>query len=159
MLNLCDMLKAYIQFSSVQSLSHVQLFAAPWTAACQASLSITNSRRLLRLTSIESVVSSNHLSLWRPLLLPPSVFPSVRVFSNESVLHIGGQSIGVSASASVLPVNILNLFPLGLTGLILQSKGRSRVFSNTTVQTHQFFGAHSSSHSNTHIHTRPQEKP
>ena len=104
MLNLCDMLKAYIQFSSVQSLSHVQLFAAPWTAACQASLSITNSRRLLRLTSIESVVSSNHLILWRPLLLPPSVFPSVRVFSNESVLRIRWPKYW-SFSCSISPSN------------------------------------------------------
>ena len=77
-----------IQFSSVQSLSHVLLFAAPWTAACQASLSITNSQSLLKLMSIESVMPSNHLILCRPLLLPPSIFPSIRVFSNESVLHI-----------------------------------------------------------------------
>ena len=77
-----------VQFSSVQSLSHVWLFATPWTAACQASLSITNSRNLLRLMSIESVMPSNHLILRHPLLLPPSVFPSIRVFSNESVLGI-----------------------------------------------------------------------
>src|SRR5574341_885480 len=76
------------QFSSVQSFSHVRLFATPWTAACQASLSITNSRSLLRLTSIESVVPSNRLILCRPLLLMPSIFPSIRIFSNESVLHI-----------------------------------------------------------------------
>ena len=73
--------------SSVQSLSRVQLFATPWTAAHQVSLSITNSRSLLKLVSIESVMPSNHLILCRPLLLPPSVFPSIRVFSNESVLH------------------------------------------------------------------------
>ena len=73
---------------SVQSLSHVQLFATPWTAAHQASLSITNSRSLLRLMSIELVMPSNHLILFHPLLLPPSIFPSIRVFSNESVLHI-----------------------------------------------------------------------
>ena len=77
-----------IQFSSVQSLSHVQLFATPWTAACQASLSITNCRSLLKLMSIESVMPSNHLILCHPLLLLPSIFPSIRVFSNESVLHI-----------------------------------------------------------------------
>ena len=76
------------QFSSVQSLSHVQLFATPWTAACQASLSITNSQSLLKLMSIESVIPSNHLILCHPLLLPPSVFPNIRVFSNESVFHI-----------------------------------------------------------------------
>ena len=76
------------QFSSVQSLSHVQLFATPWTAALQASLSITHSRSLLKLMSIESVMPSNHLILCCPLLLPPSIFPSIRVFSNESVIHI-----------------------------------------------------------------------
>ena len=75
-------------FSSVQSLSHVPLFATPWTAAHQASLSITNSQSLLKLMSIESEMPSNHLILCRPLLLPPSIFPSIRVFSNESVLHI-----------------------------------------------------------------------
>ena len=127
---------------SVQSLSHVQLFATPWTAAHQASLPITNSWSLLKLMSIESVMPSNHLILCHPLLLLPSIFPSIRVFSNKSVFASGGQSIGASASASVLPMNIQDWFPLGLTGLIsLQSKGLSRVFSNTTVQKHQFFGA------------------
>ena len=77
-----------IQFSSVQSLSRVQLFATPWTAAHQASLSITNSQSLLKLMSIELVMPSNHLILCRPLLLPPSIFPSIRVFANESVLRI-----------------------------------------------------------------------
>ena len=76
------------QFSSVQSLSHVQLFATPWTAAHQASLSITNSQSLLKLMSVESVMPFNHLILCRPLLLPPSIFPSIRVFSNKSVLHM-----------------------------------------------------------------------
>ena len=75
-------------FSSVQLLSRVWFFATPWTAACQASLSITNSQSLLKLMSIESVMPSNHLFLYCPLLLPPSVFPSIRVFSNEIVLHI-----------------------------------------------------------------------
>ena len=181
--------------SSVQLLSCVWLFATPWTAARQASLSITSSRSLLKLMSTESVMPSNHLILCRPLLLLPSIFPSIRVFSNESVLRIrwpnywsfsfsispsdeysgliplggmsvfyiasivymcqsqppnssrlqsfpasgsfpmsqfftsGGQSIRVSASASVLPVNIQDWFPLGWTGWIsLQSKGLSRVF-------------------------------
>ena len=77
----------WVSFSSVQSLSRVQLFVTPWTAVRQASLSITNSQSLLKLTSIESVMLSNHLSLCRPLLLLPSVFPSIRVFSNESVGH------------------------------------------------------------------------
>ena len=128
---------------SVQLLSHVQLFATPWTAAYQASLSITRSQSLLKLMSIESVMPSNHLIFCRPLLLLPSIFPSIRVFFNDSVIHItGGQSIGVSALASVLPVNIQDWSPSGYTGWIsLQPKGLSRVFSNTTVQKHQFFSA------------------
>ena len=77
-----------VQFSSVESLSPVQLFATPWPAALQASLSITNSQSLLKLRSIESMMPSNHRILCRPLLLPPSIFPSIRVFSSESVLHI-----------------------------------------------------------------------
>ena len=81
-------LKLPSQFSSVQSLSHVQLFATPWTAACQASLSITNSRSLLKFMSITLAMPSNRLILCRPLLLPPSIFPSIKVFSNESILHI-----------------------------------------------------------------------
>ena len=116
-------------------------FATQWTAADQASLSVTNSQSLLKLMSIESVMPSNHLILCHLLLLLPSVFPSIRVFSNESVLHIRWPKYGVSASGSVLPVNIQDRFPLGWTGWIsLQSKGLSRVFSNTTVQKHQFFG-------------------
>ena len=90
----------------VHSLSCVQLFVTPWTAAHQASLSFTISQSLLKLMSIESVMPSNNLILCRPLLLLPSTFPSIRVFSKGSVLHIRWQSIGVSASASVLPVNI-----------------------------------------------------
>ena len=131
-----------VQFSSVQSLSHVRLFANLWTAVHQASLSITNSRSLLKLMSIASVMPSNHLIFSHPLLLP-SVFPSIRVFSNESVLQSGGQSTGVSASASsALPMNIQDWFPLGWTGWIsLQSKELSGAFSNTTVQKHQFLSA------------------
>ena len=141
-------------FSSVQSLSCVRLFVMLWTEVCQASLFITSSQSLLKLMSIKSVMPFNHVILCRSLLLLPSVFPSIRVFSNESVLHIRGQSIGASASASVLPVNIQDWFPLGLTGWIsLKSKGLSRVFSNTTVQKHQFFGAQLSLWSNSHIHT------
>ena len=103
-------------FSSVQVISHIQLFSTPWTAACYASLSITNSRSLLKLMSIESVMPSSHFSS-------------------------SGQNIGASASASVLPMNIQDWSPLGLTGWIsLQSKGLSRVYSNTTVQKYQFFG-------------------
>ena len=116
-------------FSSVQLLSHVQLFATPWTAACQDSLSITNFQSLLKLISIKSVMPSNILC--HPLLHPPSVFPSIRVFS-ESVLLIRWPKY--SALASVLPMNIQDWSPLWLTGLIsLQSKGFSRVFSNTTL--------------------------
>ena len=129
------------QFSSVQLLSCVQLFATLWTAAPQASLSITNSRNPPQLMSIESVMPSNHLILCCPHLLLPSIFPSIRVLSNESVLHIRWSNTGASASATVHPMNIQDLFPLGLTGLFsFQSKGLSGVISNITVQKHQFFG-------------------
>ena len=139
-------------FSSVQLLSCVWLFVTLWTEVRQASLFITNSQSLLKLMSIKSVMPSNHLILCHSLLLLASVFPSIRVFSNESVLHIRSQSIGASASASVLPVNIQDWFPLGLTGCIsLQSKGFSRVFSNSIVQKHQFFGAQLSLWSNSHL--------
>ena len=103
-----------VWFSLVQLLSCVWLFESPWTAAHQASLSITDSQSLLKLMSIKSVMQSNHLILCRPLFLPPSICLSIRVFSNESVLCTGGQIIGVSASASGLPVNIQDWFPLGL---------------------------------------------
>ena len=128
-------------FSSVQSLTCVRLFVIPWTAACQASQSIHNSQSLLKLKCTELVVPSNHLILCRPLLLPPSIFPSIRVFSNESVLHTKRPKYW-SFSFSINPFNEYSgLCPLGLTGLIsLKSKGLSRVFSNTTVQKHQFFG-------------------
>ena len=94
-----------IQFSSVQLLSHVRLFATPWSAARQASLPITNSQSLPKPMSIESVMPSNHLILCCPLLLLPSIFPSIRVFQMSQLFAWGGQSIGVSASASVLPMN------------------------------------------------------
>ena len=146
----CSMQKLIysFQFSSVQSLSCVWLFAmclstlqCSWTAAHQASLFITNSRSLLKLMSIESVMPSNHLIPCHPLLHPPSIFPSIRVFSNESVLRIRWPSIGVSASASVFPMNIQDWFPLGWTGWIsLLFKGLSRFLSNTKVQKHRFFG-------------------
>ena len=127
--------------SSVQSLSRVQLFATPWTEVCQASLSITNSWSLLKLMSIGSMMPSSHLILCHLLLLLPSIFPSIRVFSNESVLHIRWPKYW-SLSFSISPSNEYSgLIPLGWTGWIsLQSKGLSRVFSNTTVQKHQFFG-------------------
>ena len=118
-----------VQFSSVPSLRHVRLFATPWTAALQASLSITNSQSLLKLMFIELVMPSNHLIFFHPLPLPPSVFPSIRVFSSESVLHIRWSkywscSFSISPSSEYL--------------ISLQSKGLSRVFSNTTAQRHQF---------------------
>ena len=134
---------------SVQLLSCVQLFATPWTAAHQASLSITNTQSLLKLTSIESVMPSNHLILCRPLLLLPSIFPTIRVFLVSQFFTSGGHSIGVSASASVLPINIQDWFPLRWTGWIsLQSKGLSRVFPSTTVWKHQFSAAQPSLWSN-----------
>ena len=126
----------------------------PWIAACQASLSITISWSLPKLMSIQSVMPSNHLILCHPLLLLPSVLPSIKIFSNEFFIS-GGQCIGASALASVLSMNIQDLFLLGLTGFIsLQSKGLSRVFSNTIVQSHQFFGVQPSlwSISHTSIH-------
>ena len=133
--------KYYIQFSSVQSLSCVRLFATPWTAACQAFLSITNTQSLPKLMSIESVMPSNHLILCRPLLLLPSIFPSIRVFSNESALRIDGQSIGVSAATSVPQMNTQDWSPFGWTGwIILQSKGLLRGFSDIIVQNYQFLG-------------------
>ena len=149
------------QFSSAQSLSYVWLFATSWTAALQASLSITNSQSLLKLMSIELVMPSNHLILCHLLhLLPPSIFPSIRVFQMSQFFASGGQSIGVSASASVLPMNIQDWFPLGWTGLIsLLSKGLLRVFSNTTVQQHQFLSIHLCSWSNSHIHAWLLSKP
>ena len=126
-----------VQFSSVQSLSFVWLFATPWTTTCQASLSIANSRSLLKLMPIESVIPSNHVIFCRPLLLLPSICPRVMVFSKESVLCIRWPKIVASASASILPMTIQDWFPLGWTGWIsLLSKGLSRGFSNTTVQKH-----------------------
>ena len=151
--------KSTSQFSSVQSLSRVRLFVTPWIAARQASLSITNSWSSLRLMSIESVMPSSHLILCHPLLLLPPIPPSSRVFSNESTLHMRWTKYGVSALASFLPKNTQDWSPLEWTGWIsLQSMWLSRVFSNTTVQKHQFFGAQPSSQSNSHIHTWPLEK-
>ena len=142
--------------SSVQLLSCVQLFVIPWTAAWQASLSITNSRSLHKLMSIESVMPSNNLILCRSLLLLPSIFPIIRVFSNESALHIRR----VSASTSVLPINTQDWPPSEWTGWIsLQSKGLSRVFSNTTIQKHQFFCTQLSLQSNFHIRIWLLQKP
>ena len=125
----------------VKLLSNVWLFEAPWTAVCQASLSITNSQSLLKLMSVESVMPSNHLILCCPLLLLPSILPSIRVFSKEPFLHIRWPKYW-SFILSISPSNeYLDRFPWGWTGWIsLHSEGLSRVFSNTTVQKHQFFG-------------------
>ena len=131
----------------------------PWTAAHQASLSITNSWSLLKLMSIEWVMPSNHLILCRPLLLLPSIFPASGSFQMSQLFTSGGQSIGVSASTAVLPMNTQDWSPLGWTGWIsLQSKGLSRVLSNTTVQKRQFSGAQLSLWSSSHIHTWLLEK-
>ena len=147
-------------FSSVQSFSHVWLFVTPWTAGRQASLSITSSWSLPKPMPIESVMPSNHLILCHPLLLLLSIFSSIGVFSNESVLHIRWPKYWSSVSTSVLPMNTQDWSPLGWTGWIsLQSKGLSRVFSNITVQKHQFFGAQLSLQSNSQIHTWLLEKP
>ena len=135
------MLPQFLSVSSVQSLSRVQLFVTPWTATHQASLSFTVSQSLLRLVSIGSVMPPNYLILYRPLL-QPSIFPSSRVFSNESVLHIRWPNYW-GFSFSISPSNEysgLISFRMDLW-ISLQSKGLSRVFSNTTVQKHQFFGA------------------
>jgi len=146
--------KPTLQFSSVHLFSRVRLFATPWTAACQASLSFTNSWSLLKLMSIKSVMPLNHLILCRSLLLLPSIFPNIRVFSSESVLHIRWPKYW-SFSFSISPSSEysgLVYFRIGWL-ISLQSKGISRVFCNTAVQKHQFFGAQLSLWPNSHIHT------
>ena len=147
-------------FSSVQSLSCVRLFASPWIAAQQASLSITNSQSSLNLMSIELVMPSSHLILCHPLLLLPSIPPRIRVFFNESTLRMRWPKYW-SFSFSISPSKeIPGLISSEWTGWIsLQSKGLSRVFSNTTVQKHQFFSTQLSSQSNSHSHTWRWEKP
>ena len=139
--------------------SRVQLFATPWIAAHQASLSINNSRSSLRLTYIESVMPSSHLILCHPLLLLPAIPPSIRVFSNESTLLMRWPKYW-SFSLSISPfMNTQDSSLLGWTGWIsLQSKELSRVFSNTTTKKHQFFSAQLSSQSNSHMHVWPLEK-
>ena len=130
-----------IQFSSIL-LSHVQHFVTPWATAHQVSLSITNSQSLLKLVSIESVMPSNHLILCLPLLLLPSIFPSIRVFSNESVLRIRWPKYW-SSSFNISPSNEysgLISFRIDWLDLLAIQGTLKRVFSNTTVQKHQFFG-------------------
>ena len=133
---------------SVQSLSRVQLFVTPWTTACQAFLSVTNSWSLL--TSIELVMPSKISSSFIPFSSCLQSFPASGSFPMSQFFASGGQSTGASTS-SVLPMNIQDWFSLQLTGLIfLQSRGLSRVFSHTTVQKHQFFGVQPSLWSNSH---------
>ena len=154
------MLLLQMAFSLVQSLSCVQLFVTPWTPARQASLSITNSRSLPKLMSIELVMPSNHLILCCPLLPLPSIFPSIRVFSNESALRIRWPKYW-SFSFNIRPSNEQpGLISFRMDWLdLLESKGLSRVFSNTTVQKHKFFITQLSLQSDSHIHTWPLEKP
>ena len=141
--------------SSVQSLSHVWHFVTTWTAARQASLSITNSRSPLSRWCHPAISSSIV-----PFSSCPQSFQAWGSFQMSQLFASGGQSTEISASTSVLPMNTQDWSPLGWIGWIsLQSKGLSRVFSNTTVQKHQFFGAQPSSQSNSHIHTWPLEKP
>ena len=144
----------------VQSLRHVQLFVTPWIAAQQSSLSLNISWSLLTLMSIESVMPSDHLILCCPVLFLPSIFPSIRVFSNEMDLGIRWPRYW-TFSISISPFNEYSgLISIRIDCLIsLQSKGLSRVFSNTTVQKHQFFGTQPSLWSNSHIHTWLMEKP
>ena len=142
------------------SVGCVWLFAAPWTADRQAPLSSTMFHNLLRFETTESVMLSNHLILCCPLLLLPSIFPGSGSFPMSWLFTSNGQSIGTSASASVLPMNIQNWSPLELTALIsLRSKGFSSIFSSTTVWKNQFFSTQSSLWSNSHICTQLLKKP
>ena len=144
----------------VQSLSHVQLFTRPWTATCQSSLPFSISQSSFNFMSTEWVMQSSHLILCHCLLLLPSIFPSLRVFSKESALHIRWQKYWSFSFSNHPSNNIQDWFPLWLTSLnSLHSKGLSRVFSSTAVQKHQFFAAQPSWLSNSHIHTRLLEKP
>ena len=147
-------------FSPIQLLSRVRLFATPWTAARQATLSITNFQSLLRLMSITLVMPSNYLTLCHPFLLLSSIFPNIRVFSNESALHVRWPKYW-SFSFSISPSSRYSgLIFLAWTGWIsLQSKGLSRGFSNSTFQKHQFFGAQPSLRSDSHFQTWLLEKP
>ena len=145
---------------AVQLLSSVQLFATPWTEAHQASSSFTISLSLLKLMSIESMMPSTISSSVAPFSSCLQSFPASGSFPVGQNFASGGQSIGISASASVLHINIHGWLPLRLTGLIsLLSKGLSRIFSSTTVWKHQFFGAQPSSWSNSHIHIWLPGKP
>ena len=144
----------------VQSLSCVRLFATPWTAACQASPSFTISMSLLKHMSTESVMPCNDLILCRPLSSCSQSFPGLGSFLISQLFASGGQSLGASAPALVLPMNVQRWFPLELTGLISSlSKGLSRVYSSITVWKHQFFNTQPSLWSTSHIHTWLLGKP
>ena len=149
-----------LQFSTVQLLNHVQIFVTPWTAACTApclsptlgvySNSYPFSQSCHPTISFSVIPFSSHLQS----------SPASGSFLMSQFFSSGGQNIGVSPSASVLPMNIQDWYPLGLTGLIsLQAKGLARVFSNTTTGKHQFFSTQSSLWSNSHIHTWLMGKP
>ena len=154
--NTCKPMADSCQFSSVQSLSRVRLFAIPWIAALQTSLSITNSQSSLTLSPwCHPAISSSVV----PFSSCPQSLPASESFPMSQLFAWGGQSTGASALASFRPKKSQGWSPSEWTSWILQSKGPSRVFSNTTVQKHQFFGAQPSSQSNSHIHTWPQEKP
>ena len=149
----------WCMFSSVQSLSHVWLFLTPWTAACQASLSITNSWSLLKLMSVESVMPSNHLILCRPVLLPPSITPSIRVFSNESVLHIRWPkcwTFSFSISLSNEYSGLLSFRMDWLDLLAVQGTLKSLLQHHSSKASVLWCSA---LWSNSHIHTWPWEKP
>ena len=144
----------------VQLLSCVWLLVTPWTAACQASLSFTISQNLLKFMSTESGIPSNHLIFCHPFFFCLQSFPASGSFLISRLFISDDQTIGASVSASVLLMKIQDWFPLGMTGLIsLQFKGLSRVFSNTTVQKHEFFSVQTSLWSNSHIHIWLLEKP
>ena len=148
-----------VQFSSIQSLSHVQLFATPWITACQASLSITNSWSSLKLMSMQSEMTSSHLILCCPLLLLSPIPPSIRVFSNESTLLMRRPKYW-NISFSISPSNVhpgLISFRMDWLGLLAVQRTLKSLLQ--TVQKHQFFSVQLSSQSNSHIHTWPLERP
>ena len=159
--------RSLLMYLNLKSLCHhccviscVWLFVTPWTSARQTSLSFAISQSLRKFMSMELVIPSNHLILHHPLLLLPTIFPSIMVFSNESVLRIRWPKYW-SFSFNIRPSNEHSgLISFRMDWLdLLAVQGVSKVFSNTTVQKHQFFGAQLSSQSNSHIHTWPLEKP
>ena len=150
---------SYIYISSDQLLTHVRLFATPWTTAHQATLPINNSQSLPKLISFESVMLSNHFTSVICFSSHLQSFPASESFQMSQIFESGGQSIGVSPSASVLPMNTQDWSLAWTSWISLESKGLSRDFSNTTVEKHQFFSAQLPLYSNSHIHTWLLEKP